>query len=229
MNIQETTVQIVKPTKIIVYDFETTGLLDKADVQPIELAAYVIDVDGSKKIIHQYIKCPYSIEDLYINPKQTISTLTGITDEMCNNGYELDYVIKGFEDILRESQATLHCIVGHNILNYDNILYGMMQNRLGGEHMIDESRCFDTGGQFKGELLGWKKFDNLKHHQYQRRCLDAKSRVKWNLTAAGQHYGIASSGIAHSAIGDIENNLQVFIKQLKKTGKLPENLIQHEL
>jgi DNA polymerase III alpha subunit (gram-positive type) len=228
----ETTIQIVKPINLIVYDFETTGLLDKPDVQPIELAAYHIDKEGNKKVLHKYILCPHSIEEEVVNPKtgQTISDLTGITDNMLSEGFELKDVMVEFKDLLVNAKAGKpYCVVGHNILEFDNKLYKMMQQRLGDSHYIVESDCFDTGGQFKGELLGWNKFESLKHYEYQKKCLAARSYVKWNLTAAGQHYGIASSGIAHSAIGDIENNLQVFIKQLKKIGKLPENLIKHEL
>ena len=228
----ENSIQIVKPINLIVYDFETTGLLDKPDVQPIELAAYHINKDGEKKVLHKYITCPHSIEEEVINKKtgQTISDLTGITDSMLAEGFELKDVMGEFQDLLVNARKDKpYCVVGHNILEFDNKLYRMMQQRLGNLHYINEADCFDTGGQFKGELLGWNKFENLKHYEYQKKCLAAYSRVKWNLTAAGQHYGIASNGIAHSAIGDIENNLQVLIKQLKKIGKLPENLVQHEL
>ena len=224
--------ETVKPINLIVYDFETTGLLSTPNVQPIELAAYFIDKEGTKKELHKYIACPYSIEDTPVTKDgKTISDLTGITDaDLAENGFELKDVMNEFKDLIvtaRENKP--YCIVGHNILRFDNPLYRMMQNRLGNNHYIKEEACFDTGGQFKGELLGWKKFDNLTHHEYQKKCLDAYSRVKWNLTAAGEYYDIASRGVAHSAIGDIENNLQVFIKQLKKLGKMPENLIAHEL
>ena len=227
----ETTIQIVKPVNLIVYDFETTGLLDKPDVQPIELAAYHINKDGEKTILHKYVKCPYSIEDTPITRTgQTISDLTGITDDMLSEGLELKDVMAEFKELLVNAKDNKpYCVVGHNILRFDNLLYKMMQQRLGDNHCIVDSDCFDTGGQFKGELLGWNKFESLKHYQYQEKCLDSYARVKWNLTAAGEYYGIASHGKAHAAIGDIENNLQVLIKQLKKIGKLPENLIQHEL
>jgi len=225
--------EIVKPIDLILYDFETTGLLETPNVQPIELAAYHIDKEGTKTVLHKYISCPESIEDTPINKKtgQTISDLTGITDaDLAENGFELGEVMNEFRELLVQAKKNKpYCVVGHNILRFDNKLYAMMQKKLGNGHFIADADCFDTGGQFKGELLGWNKFERLKHHEYQLKCLDAPSRVKWNLTAAGKHYDIASSGTAHSAIGDIENNLQVFIKQLKKIGKMPENLITHEL
>ena len=225
--------EIVKPINLVLYDFETTGLLDTPNVQPIELAAYHIDKEGNKTVIHKYIQCPISIEDEVINKKtgQTISDLTGITDaDLAENGFHLREVMEQFRELLIEAKRDKpYCVAGHNILNFDNKLYSMMQRQLGSGHYIVDADCFDTGGQFKGELLGWNKFDYLKHHEYHLKCLNAYSRVKWNLTAAGEHYGIASQGKAHSAIGDVENNLQVFIKQLKKIGKVPENIIQYEL
>lgn len=227
----ENQVETVKPINLIVYDFETTGLLDTPNVQPIELAAYFIDKTGKKEVLHKYIKCPHSIEDTPITKRgETISDLTGITDNMLAEGFELRSVMEEFKELLINSRRDKpYCVVGHNILRFDNPLYRMMQQQLGSGHYINEADCFDTGGQFKGELLKWNKFDNLKHYEYHKKCLDAYSRVKWNLTAAGEYYGIASNGIAHSAIGDIENNLQVLIKQLKIIGKVPENLIEHEL
>jgi len=221
----------VKPINLIVYDFETTGLLDKPDVQPIELAAYHIDKEGTKTVLHKYIKCPESIEDTPVTKRgETISDLTGITDLMLSEGFDLKETMEEFQALLVEAKKDKpYCVVGHNILRFDNLLYKKMQQRFGNNHYIVDADCFDTGGQFKGELLKWNKFDYLKHHEYQIKCLDAYSRVKWNLTAAGEYYGIASNGIAHSAIGDIENNLQVLIKQLKKIGKIPENLIEYEL
>lgn len=226
------TIQLIKPFKVIIYDFETTGLLDFPNVQPTELAAQIIDTDGSVKTIHKYIKCPYSIDNIVINKNGgTIKSLTGIDDELLNKeGYDLKDVIQEFESELKACNGTKHFVVGHNILAFDNPLYGMMQEKIGGTHRINDEQCFDTGMEFKGVLMKWKRFPNATTTSYHKGVGAAKSYVRWNLTAAGQHYGIqVNPGKAHAAIVDIQNNLQVFIKQLKIMGKLPENLAPLEL
>lgn len=210
--------------KYIAYDFETTGLDYRKD-QPIEIG--IIKVDDKTGDIEQY--------DIFIKTKEPLSEdtkrITHITDEMISEkGVDIEPAMKAMFKVfgLRPDGYDKDVIIlGHNIIGFDNWFLKKYTDLYGYAFPAREN-FFDTAGEFRGLLLGEKRFVHECDYDYQERILrlDAKG-ARYNLTAACGYYGITMDRAAHRAHNDCLFTLRVFEKQkdlalLKYTPKQTE-------
>jgi DNA polymerase III epsilon subunit-like protein len=108
-----------KSNLILVFDTETTGLINK-DLLPIQykhlnlypyitqISAILYDVDNqtTKKVFNTYIKIPDDVEI-----PEVVVNLTGITREKCNDGMEIRDALSTFYNLYMKSNA----IIAHNM------------------------------------------------------------------------------------------------------------------
>ena len=198
-----------KYNNILVYDLETNGFFSKeGKTQPIELA-YLSITPNTLIAYNELYKPSWKIPSY-------ITDVNGITNEMVENKgewfNEIDKLYKVFivDDTL---------IIGHNNIKFDNkFINQLFVNKEYPE--INDNNCFDTGGEFKAELLGTKKetYDTeCSIAEFHKAVLDIKAKdVKWNLTAALEHYEIPKPEGMHRALTDVLCTTKVFIKQIDK-------------
>ena len=194
----------LKERKIVVYDLETNGFLDHDGVQPIEIAAIVIYPDGRAEEHNEFVKCPIPISE-------KITQITSITQEQVDGGIEIEEMTDIMTEILTDG---FPIIAGHNIIQFDNLLIQrFLDNR---KKRIYGQQCFDTAGEFKSKLIGWKRFPDATHFSFHKAVLQARRRgIRFNLTEACKDYKIEMEGPAHRAIVDVRNNLQLLIRQFE--------------
>lgn len=196
--------------KYITYDFETTGLDPRKD-QPIEIG--IIKVDDKTDEVEQYDIFIKSVEPLSEETKR----ITGITDDMIQDkGVDLEPAMKAMFKVfgLRpdgyDKDVT---ILGHNIIGFDN-WFLKKYTEMYGYSFPDREHFFDTAGEFRGLLLGEKRFVHECDYDYHDRILklDAKG-ARYNLTAACHYYNVPMDRAAHRAHNDCLFTLKVFEKQ----------------
>lgn len=201
--------------RIVCYDFETTGK-EASFCRPTEFAAIVINPDTSRTEVSFLIKNKKISDGIYEKLSKEVIEITNITDEMLErDGIELEDAVQKIAEVMDvENKLGVRTIIaGHNIINYDNqILFRILKDY---NWTIDPKNIFDTGAEFIGELTK-QRIDELAHHEYQSKCLKSSRRVKWNLTAACQYYGIQRTGDAHRALSDVQANLDVLLKQFDR-------------
>lgn len=191
--------------KILVFDFETNGLLDKIDIQPIHFCSIIIDTTkNTKRIQETFIK--------YNKPLDLkIIESTGITDKkLKEEGIDYDLFLKGLNKIF---DIKYDYIVGHNIINFDIPLAEKILNR-----KIDKNIIFDTAGQFKSELLAFDNKFNQSFYKFHSYILNIKRKgLFFNLEKAIKYYNIEEkTGNLHSAYTDVLYTVDIFFKQLEK-------------
>ncbi|MFA5318690.1 MAG: 3'-5' exonuclease [Patescibacteria group bacterium] len=206
--------------KYIIYDLETTGL-DHTKDQPIEIG--IIKIDDITKEIEEY--------DIFIKPAQPISdeikNLTGLTNEILDEkGVDISLAMPalfktmgirgdGYDEDVK--------IIGHNILRFDNLFLQRYADEMGYQ-MPGAKHYFDTAGEFRAMLLGEERYIDEIDHDFHKRILSIFAKgVRYNLTAACNHYGIAMPDDAHRANHDCRYTLRVFEKQ-KGIELVPSNL-----
>ena len=198
-----------KYNNILVYDLETNGFFSKeGKTQPIELAYILVTpntIIGYNELYKPSWKIPSYITDV-----------NGITNEMVENKGSWNDEIVRIGDIFINDDML---IIGHNHIKFDNKFIEQLLEKAE-VFGIDYNNCFDTGGEFKAELLGTKKetYDTeCTIAEFHKAVLDIKAKdVKWNLTAALEHYGIPKPEGMHRALTDVLCTTKVFIKQIDK-------------
>jgi len=219
--------------KYIAYDFETTGLDPRKD-QPIEIG--IIKIDDQTGDVEQY--------DIFIKTPQPLSKdtkrITGITDEMIlAKGVDLEPAMKAMFQVfgLQPNKYDKNVLIfGHNIIGFDNWFLKKYTD-LYGYTFPEREHFFDTAGEFRGLLLGEKRFVHECDYDYHDRILklDAKG-VRYNLTVACAYYKVSMDRAAHRAHNDCLFTLKVFEKQknlhllkynVKPTEEKSETTIRH--
>ena len=167
----------------IIFDIETTGLSPETE-EIIELSA--IRVSGG---------CVVSEFSLLVNPgmeiPDTVSGITGITDDMVKDAPGIDRAIKEFVTFIGDST-----LVGHNIRRFD---MKFIQR--------DVQRCL-------GKTLNNKTIDTLT--VAKRVFPNMSSRSLESLT---YHYNLSYKG-AHRALNDCYINKNVYDRMLKDMEKI---------
>jgi DNA polymerase III epsilon subunit-like protein len=185
---------------ILVFDFETTGLLHDPTIRPIEFFGLNINHDNVYEG-HWLINCPFKL-----NPK--IIKITGITDEeLESDGIDLEIFLKKLDKVFSQNYDY---IVGHNIIKFDIPLAEKLLNRT-----IRKDNIFDTAGAFKAKLLGYtNRYNN--HYDYHLEALNTMRKgLFFNLKLAVEHYEIAPiTGSLHRASTDVKYTYEVFKKQI---------------
>jgi len=196
--------------KYIIYDLETTGL-SHIENQPIEIG--IIKVDDVSGDIEEY--------DIFIKPEQPISdeikNITGITNEMLNEkGVALIPALQALFKVMgvrTDGYDEDVKIIGHNIIGFDNLFLYRYANEMGYQ-MPKPEHYFDTAGEFRAMLLGEKKYIDETDHNFHKRILSIFAKgVRYNLTAACNHYGVSMPDAAHRANHDCRYTMRVFEKQ----------------
>jgi len=199
--------------RIIVYDFETDGFWENnGRNRPIEVALIYIDPDGTIGTYHELIKR----RDKSPLPEK-ITEITGITTEMlAEKGKDIKVVFNNLDEIFNTNPKV---VVGHNIIRFDNKFLNFRFNKYG-YIQLNDNDCFDTGGQFKAEKLGWPKFDTATYAQYHTAALNKRIRgLKWNLKCACDDYEIPIDMTKqHRADYDVLLTTKVFIEQAIRLG-----------
>ena len=206
--------------RLVIYDFETTGLSPEKD-RPIQAAVIVIEKDGTASAGSCFIKAHKLLSDLIIQ-------LTGITEDILTaEGLEYEDVMHEMAKIFRLLEpGTTHrpsetTLIGHNSIKFD---WEFMKAFVLGKYIRpDDLRMFDTAGHFKAELLNMQKPKLEGWSAFHRRVLDIRAKgVKFNLALACEHYGVQADG-AHRADADVLMTLGVFLKQcIKMQAPVPE-------
>lgn len=194
--------------RLFIYDFETNGFYNKFN-QPIQVAAKIIELDGSESNYTNYIKCPYHIN-------KSITEINGITDEiLAEKGVPIKKVFADLNAIIRKGETL---IIGHNILRFDNLFLNNFFDMFNHER-IEAKNCFDTLGQIKSDLMDLKKPKELSWGEFHNKCISNNSvkDLKTKLNDACEYYGVNCEGANfHNAEADVEFTYQVFLKQIEK-------------
>lgn len=197
-------------TNILIYDLETNGFFSKeGKTQPIELAYILVTpntIIGYNELYKPSWKIPSYITDV-----------NGITNEMVENKGSWENESIRIYDIFIDINTL---VVGHNHIKFDNKFINQLLELFNNNFEIFNENCFDTGGEFKADLLGTKKetYDTeCSIAEFHKAVLDIKAKdVKWNLTAALEYYGIPKPEGMHRALTDVLCTTKVFIKQIDR-------------
>jgi DNA polymerase III epsilon subunit-like protein len=191
---------------ILIYDFETNGLLDCKDLQPIEIAIIKISKDGTVTEYNEYVKAKSAISD-------KITSITGITNiDLESKGITLFTAAKDLSKIFTEDCL----IIGHCIIKFDNIILKELLKPF--PLKLTRGQVFDTGGEFKATKLGWNGFQGASYFTYHSKALETQRKgLFFNLKEACRYYEIGENTELpfHRAIADVHYTLQVFIEQFK--------------
>lgn len=195
---------------ILIYDLETNGFFSKeGKTQPIELA-YLLITPTNVIEYNELYKPPKSIPSY-------ITDINGITNEMVEGKGNWEDELDRLCDIFIVNDTL---IIGHNHIKFDNKFINQLLKKNEPVFEINTNFCFDTGGEFKADLLGTKKetYDSeCTIAEFHKAILDIKAKdVKWNLTAALEYYEIAKPEGMHRAMIDVLCTTKVFIKQLDR-------------
>ncbi|MFH1326301.1 MAG: 3'-5' exonuclease [Candidatus Falkowbacteria bacterium] len=193
----------------IIYDFETTGLDHQKD-QPIEIGIIKIDENGEREEYDIFIKPPAPLSE-------DIKRITGITDELlAEKGIDIEPAMKAFFYVLGlrpDGYDKNITIIGHNIIGFDNLFLRRYAEKYGYQ-VPPKEHYFDTAGEFRAKLLNEEKYQHENDHDFHERILRLIIQgVRYNLTAACQHYEITMDKDAHRADADCLYTLQIFEKQ----------------
>lgn len=197
-------------TNYIVYDLETTGV----DPHNCEITEIAIKVVSEKETFTK----SFLMKTQNPIPEQA-SKITGITDDMLKKDGKKPF------DVLAEIVSYFikaDAIVGHNIINYDNIILDRYLTTLigvqgdGGAAFIipiNFRNCIDTGALFKAHALAGTLYQgeqyqwwNENHTKFARRIMDIRAAgVRWNLSTACEEMKIDTNDLtAHRAAADVE-------------------------
>lgn len=187
--------------RTIIFDFETNGLLNKSDCQPVEFSCLVISGDIIKEQ-DVLIKCIGTMDE---KAEQTHGLSKEILDK---DGVDYNFFLEGLDKILFHKNVGR--IIGHNIINFDIPLAERLLNKV-----INKDLIFDTAAYFKGDLLGRKFFNNYRH---QKDILDTWAKgVYYNLGEAIKYYNIKPiEGSLHRAMTDVKYSYEVYKEQIKR-------------
>lgn len=187
--------------RTIIFDFETNGLLNKPDCQPVEFSCLVIKGETIKEQ-DVLIKCLGTMDE---KAEQTHGLSKEVLEE---KGIDFNLFLEGLDKILFNKEVSK--IVGHNIINFDIPLAERLLNKT-----INKDLIFDTAAYFKGELLNKRFFSSYQH---QKDILDTWARdIYFNLGAAIKHYNINTiEGNLHRAMTDVKYSYEVYKEQIKK-------------
>lgn len=232
---------ITDKTNIIIYDFETDGLIPERGARPISFGCIrlkndgEIDVnhllikrrDGSRPLSENVINYHQIQKDPSIKPITTVD-LTGITDELLEKqGLNIEVAFRRIADLFDIKDRI---VSGHNIINFDNKFANFRFHKYNHPCSIDVRECFDTGGEFKAKQMGWNKFNNISYSEYHIEAL--KRRIKgllWNLNEARTYYKIEEiwDRTQHHALVDVGYTGLVLLEQLKVLNEIDEDYYNH--
>lgn len=227
---------ITDKTNIIIYDFETDGLIPERGARPISFGCIRLKNDGEIDVNHLLIKRregsrPLSEniinyhqiqKDPSIKPRTTVD-LTGITDELLEKqGLNIEVAFRRIADLFDIKDRI---VSGHNIINFDNKFANFRFHKYNHPCSIDVRECFDTGGEFKARQMGWSKFNNISYSEYHIGALKRRMKgLKWNLDYAREYYEIEEywSRDVHSAIIDVAYTTLILLNQLLELEEIDE-------
>lgn len=188
---------------ILVFDFETTGLLTDPTIRPIEFFGLQVNKTlGETFEGHWLINCPFPL-----SPK--IVEITGITDkELIENGIDLEKFLKKLDKVF---SFHYDLIIGHNIIKFDIPLVEKLLNKT-----LKKDNIFDTAGAFKAHLIG-KTQTHSDTYAFHLDVLNTPRKgVYFNLKEAIKYYEIPErEGGLHRASTDVKYTYDVFKKQYK--------------
>jgi DNA polymerase III alpha subunit (gram-positive type) len=198
--------------KLLIYDLETNGFYkEDGSTQPLEIA--IIAVTPYKIMIYNKLfKPPQPIP-------RFITEINGITNDMVNedaNNWNAE--LHTLNNLLNNND---YLVIGHNHIKFDNRFINQLFDKYTNCDIkysyMNESNCFDTGGEFKSELMGISKLElddfGTFHNDIVSRMVKG---VKWNLETAAIHYEIPIPEIRHRALADVKLTGSVFVKQIEK-------------
>ena len=193
---------------IIIFDFETNGLLNDKNFQPIEFCAIIVKDNIIIKEIQHYIKCPFPLSD-------KIKELTKITDEQLETkGIDIDVLKIILVNLFIHEDYDL--IVSHNGINFDIPIIENLINV-----SLEKSKQYDTAGEFKSKLLNLNIFENQTFYNFHKYVLSLKRKgIYFNLLKAIEYYEInLNNESLHNAKTDVYYTFEVFKKQINNIEK----------
>jgi DNA polymerase III epsilon subunit-like protein len=188
---------------LLIYDLETNGYFTgNLDPQVIEVAFLLISEEGVIAF-NELINTDANGNLIVISDK--ITEVTGITNELLRIKGKSSLEVMG---ILSTVGKNSFMIVGHNSVRFDNLFVKHLTG-------VDfRNKTFDTGGEFKSRVMGWKKFNNDSFNKFHDKILDTPRRgLKWNLDVACEDAGITPMENRHRAITDVVMTAKLFIYQ----------------
>lgn len=199
---------IIYPKDYVVFDFETTGL-DPQDSEILEIAAIEV-CDG--QILTQFNKI------LKRQVPEKITEITGITQEMSDQGEDPNIAIQQFIEFLPNEMP----LIGHNIIRFDiEFLIAAAGKHTGLTPEIFRKKvqlkCVDTAALYKGKIMGLEQLWYENHFMYGRRVMELRAPgVKYNLGLCCDEMGIPRNE-QHRAMADVNLTNQLYRKLCLET------------
>ena len=189
-------------TNYVVFDLETSGL-NQAEDRILELGLMSVKDDEVVSLSSRIIKADVEVSDL-------ITKITGITQEMVEEGDSIEDVLEWFKEEIKDERP----VVGHNILKFDFLFLTNEAKRNGIQVGLVPRALVDTAAIFKGKKLNFRPYDGEPHWKYGLRVLETRRKgLKFNLDVACEEMGIDTSGVErHRATGDIELTNRLYQK-----------------
>ena len=194
--------------RIVCFDFETTGL-DFLKDQPIEYAAVSIELDGTIKSIHGFVKFDGELSDM-------VKQLTNLDIQTINTqGDTYDVAMTKlieFIGIKEDIEINDTILVGHNMLNFDIHFLDLACAKLGYD-IVNPNNYWDTAGCYKASKLNLIRNTNESISEFHRRALSTYAKgLKFKLPIVCEALGIDFKE-DHRASSDTMATLKVFQKQ----------------
>lgn len=209
--------EITKPDKILLYDFETNGVSHSLD-RILEVYMQKLSLTGRPKILREFyslIKIDDNHVDMYAFHKN------GWTEDFLNeNGRPMEDVMKDSFEILNEDNDTILC--GYFIKTFDNKFFEKMRRRYGFPEFDFSNKTFDIALEYKAKLAGlyerfprenWKMVhDMVLNNDYSHYIKKTQYGLKTEESC--RYYGIpVDSKKQHNAKYDTSLALQILQKQ----------------
>jgi DNA polymerase III epsilon subunit-like protein len=188
---------------LMIYDLETNGFfVGNPNPCAIEVALLYVDIDG---VVEYNELVGVDLDGSPIKVSSKITEITSITNEMLRvDGIPtVDAMID-----LRDYVLDCDMVIGHNSVRFDNLFI----QHLSGLNL--HSKTYDTGGEYKARVMGWKKFDSVTFGDFHKRVLDMPRKgLKWNLETSCNECGIPTMEGRHRAIVDVRMTAKLFLHQ----------------
>jgi len=185
--------------KIVIYDFETTGLT-KED-HPVQIVCKTVFENGDEENYQKYVK-----PQVPINP--FAQSVHGLSEKFLNkNGIDLSDAVRDMKNIFSGAKT----IVGYNILGFDNVMLNRLMANYHLDFTITDSMCYDVYGAFKADYMGIEPNGNYKSiGEFHRSVMGRRANgISFKLKNAVEHYAIPK-GAFHDAKYDVDATYLIF-------------------
>ncbi|MBX4216196.1 3'-5' exonuclease [Candidatus Parcubacteria bacterium] len=192
------------PTRYVVYDLETTGLNPSRD-EAVEIGALKVTEEGAESRTW-LLKASVPI-------CEEAAQITGITqEEIARDGREPTECWKEFMEFTGIGGDTPLCVVGHNIVRFDNLFVENAITKM--EKSLGRHEFCDTAAIYKGAKLKSLPFHGESGRAYASRILSMRvAGLGYKLLNVYQEFGGSMEGLkAHRVQADVHMTNFVYRK-----------------